>query len=76
MAMTDDELAAYLGIASAEPEQRAKIIAGIPGDRRAVYDRMKEVEIEVALWAEGLGPKPAGILIDTERSTMRRRAWR
>jgi hypothetical protein len=36
--------------------------------RRAVYERMKQVEIDVALWVEGLDPKPRGVLLDTERS--------
>jgi hypothetical protein len=37
---------------------------------------MKQVEIEAALWVEGLGPKPQGVLIDTVRDTKRRKAWR
>lgn len=32
---------------------------------------MKQVEIEANLWAAGVGPKPAGVLIDTERSLRR-----
>jgi hypothetical protein len=76
MPMDDDELAKYLGIADIAPEKRAKFIASIPPERRRLYERMKQVEIEAALWAQGLGPKPQGVLIDTERSTRRRRAWR
>jgi hypothetical protein len=74
MPMTDTELATYLGIAN-EPK-RDTLIAGLSPAKRALFDRMKEVEIEAALWVEGLGPKPAGVLIDTVRSTKRRRAWR
>lgn len=71
--MTDAELAAYLHLT---PAEAAIVIPKLTPEKRAVYERMKEVEIEVALWMEGLGPKPQGVLIDTERSTRRRRAWR
>lgn len=72
--MTDDELIKYLGI---ENEPNAlKAIGLFTPERRAVFDRMKQVEIEATLWAEGLGPKPKGVLIDTERSTRHRKGWR
>jgi len=71
--MTDEELTEYLRITAAEA---AIIIPKLTPSRRAVYDRMKQVEIEAALWAEGLGPKPQGVLIDTERGTKRRRGWK
>jgi hypothetical protein len=72
--MTDEELIKYLGI---ENEPKAlKAIGMFTPERRALYDRMKQVELEAELWAVGLGPKPQGVLIDTERSTKRRRAWR
>lgn len=72
--MTDEELIKYLGI---ENEPKAlKAIGLFTPERRALYDRMKQVEMEAELWAAGLGPKPQGILIDTERSTRRRRGWR
>jgi hypothetical protein len=71
--MNDAELAKYLHLS---PEEAAIVIPKLTPARRAVYDRMKQVEIEAALWAEGLGPKPQGVLIDTERSTKRRRGWR
>ena len=74
MAMSDAELAKFLGI---EGEPKAdKFIAGLSPEKRAVFDRMAEVENEVALWLEGLGPKPQGVLIDTVRDTKRRRAWK
>lgn len=72
-AMNDAELAEYLHLT---PAEAAIVIPKLTPEKRAVYDRMKQVEIEAALWAEGLGPKPTGVLIDTERSTKRRRAWR
>ena len=71
--MTDAELADYLHLTS---EEAAIVIPKLSPAKRAVYDRMKQVEIESALWSEGLGPKPRGVLIDTERSTKRRRGWR
>lgn len=71
--MTDNELAEYLHLT---PADAAIVIPKLTPARRAVYDRMKQVEIEAALWAEGLGPKPHGVLIDTERSTKRRKGWR
>jgi hypothetical protein len=73
MTMTDAELAAYLHLT---PEEAAIIIPKLTPQRRAVYDRMKQVEIEAALWMDGLGPKPAGVLIDTEKNARRRKAWR
>ena len=71
--MTDAELTAYLHLT---PEQAAIVLPKLSPARRAVYDRMKQLEIEVDLWTDGLGPKPAGVLIDTERSTRKRPGWR
>lgn len=71
--MDDAELAKYLHLS---PAEAAIVIPKLTPQRRAVYDRMKQVEIEASLWAEGLGPKPQGVLIDTERSTKRRREWK
>ena len=71
--MTDAELTAYLHLTA---EQAAIVLPKLSPARRAVYDRMKQVEIETNLWADGLGPKPTGVLIDTERSTRKRPGWR
>jgi hypothetical protein len=71
--VTDAELTKYLNIT---PEQAAIILPKLTTAKRALYDRMAQVAIEAALWTQGLGPKPAGVLIDTERGTRRRRAWR
>lgn len=71
--MTDVELARYLHLSVADA---AIVIPKLTPAKRAVYDRMKQIEIEAALWAEGLGPKPHGVLIDTERSTKRRWGWK
>lgn len=71
--MTDTELAEYLHLT---PAEAAIVIPKLTPEKRAVYDRMKQVEIEAALWADGLGPKPQGVLIDTERSTRLRKGWK
>jgi hypothetical protein len=71
--MNDAELAGYLHLT---PAEAAIVIPKLTPERRAAYERMKQVEIDVTLWVEGLGPKPRGVLLDTERSTKRRRAWR
>ena len=72
--MTDDELAHYLGIA--DDPLRAKFIAALSPKKRALFDRMSVIEAEIDLWQQDLGPKPTGVLIDSERATKRRRAWR
>lgn len=71
--MTDTELAQYLHLS---PADAAIVIPKLTPERRAVYDRMKQVEIEAALWVDGLGPKPTGVLIDTPRSVRSRKSWR
>ncbi len=52
-------------------------IEGLPRELRPklAANNMKQVEIEATLWIEGLGPKPTGVLIDTERSVRRRRTF-
>ncbi len=71
--MNDVELAKYLHLTPVEAEI---VIPRLSQQRRATYDRMKQIEIKAALWMAGLGPKPQGVLIDTERSTKRRREWK
>jgi hypothetical protein len=71
--MTDAELVEYLNLT---PAEAAIIIPKLTPARRAVYDRMQQVAIEAELWAAGLRPKPAGVLIDTVKQTRRRKAWR
>ncbi len=74
-AMTDEEMATFVGLTPDE-EKRVEFVKGLSPEKRALFERMATLEIEVNLWQEGLGPKPQGVLIDTERSTKRRRAWR
>lgn len=71
--MTDAELVEYLHLT---PAQAAIVLPKLTPEKRAIYDRMKQVEIEAALWVNGLGPKPTGVLLDTERDIKRRKGWR
>lgn len=73
--MTDEEMATFLGL-KPEEEDRVGFVKGLSPEKRALFERMASLEIECRLWQDGLGPKPQGVLIDTERSTKRRRAWR
>lgn len=71
--MTDEELARWLNLS---PEEATIVLPKITPTRRATYERMRQVEIEAMLWMEGLGPKPQGVLLDTERSMRRRKIAR
>lgn len=59
--MTDLELAKFLGIADDERWPRA--IAKLDPKKRAAYERMADVCIEVELYEAGLGPKPQGVIL-------------
>lgn len=72
--MTDQELATFLGIG--DDARWPKVVAKIAPAKRAVYERMAGLETEVALWQEGLAPKPEGVLIDLERDKRRNRYWK
>lgn len=61
MPMTDAELEVFLGI-TGEPNA-AKFIMALSLEKRALFGRMANLEIEVALWQDGLGPKPTGVII-------------
>lgn len=67
--LTDSELAEFLGI-PAEP-WAAKFIAELAPEKRAVYERMHQVEWELKLWQEGVGPKPQGIIVCHEHKRRR-----
>jgi hypothetical protein len=73
--LTDEEMATFLGL-SPEEEKRVEFVKYLSPEKRALFERMAGLEMELQLWQDGLGPKPQGVLIDTERSTRRRRAWR
>ena len=72
--MTDEELAKGLGLYSDPRWPQA--IAKLTPEKRAAYERMLDFVTEVQVWEAGAGPLPSGILIDTDRSTSRRKAWR
>lgn len=63
--MTDDELAAFMGIARAK--DRNRILAAVTPAERATYEEMHRVEVEAAAYLAGTGPKPAGVIICTRR---------
>ena len=67
--MTDAELEVFLGIKGTK--QCAKIMATITPAQRQLYDSMANLETEVKLWMDGLGPKPKGVLIDLARRPRR-----
>jgi hypothetical protein len=73
--VTDDEMATFLGL-KPEEEKRIEFVKLLSPEKRALFERMATLEIELKLWQDGLGPKPPGVLIDTNRRTYRRRAWR
>ena len=68
--MTDAELAKYLHLTDAEA---AKILPTFTPEKRALFDRMAEVEFEANLWAAGLGPKPSGVVNRTQIAALKRR---
>jgi hypothetical protein len=70
--MTDEELTAFLHIT---PEEAAIVLPKLSPERRRLFDRMRAVEFEDELWMAGLGPKPTGVLLDTARSTRKRKGW-
>lgn len=59
--MTDDELMAFLGITKAV--ERTAIMATITPEQRATYESMARVEFDLKLWVDGVGPKPAGVIV-------------
>jgi hypothetical protein len=66
MPMTDRQLAVYLNILHWPNWEEA--IKAFSAQRRATFDRMADLEKEIDLWAQGLGPKPKGVLVDSART--------
>lgn len=64
--MTDEQLAQYLGI-SDSPKWPA-VVRGLHPGVRATYERMAQLEVEIGLWQQGLGPKPSGVLLTSART--------
>lgn len=59
--MTDLELAKFLGIA--DDERWPGAIAKLDPKKRAHYEHMADVYIEIRLFEAGLGPKPEGVIL-------------
>lgn len=59
--MTDRDLAVFIGIG--DDPNWPKLIAGLAPEKRAVFERMSRVTIELQLWEAGLGPKPSGVIV-------------
>jgi hypothetical protein len=59
--MTDDELIAFLCIGD-EPD-KAAFIAGLSPEDRAMYEKMRAVE----MWDKGMGPRPDGVIACWEK---------
>ncbi len=75
MQVSDEKIADFCGVPADDP-LREKFVKSLSPEKRALFERMMTLEIELDLWQSGLGPKPTGVLIDTELSVKRRRAWR
>ena len=63
--MRDEELAVFLNLGTDEIGMKA--VAALPATKRALFDRMADLEHEVNLWSAGLGPKPVGVMIDLDK---------
>ena len=58
MPMTDEQLEDYICVPRGSLPRY-----DISPEKRALFDRMAEVENELALWRQGLGPKPKGVIV-------------
>lgn len=58
--MDDESLAVYLGL---NAEDAAKFIPKLTAERRAIYERMAEVEIDL-----NMGVVPDGVIVCNPRS--------
>lgn len=68
--MTRDQLKEFLGVTGKVGAD--KIIDGLSAKELATYERMAEVETELHLWQQGVGPKPPGVIICGPRQVRRR----
>lgn len=60
--MTDEQMAEYLGL-KGHPKA-LMVVRNLSPERRALYERMAGVEIEIELYEAGLAPRPKGVLLD------------
>lgn len=65
MMITDEELARELGIA--DDPRWPEAISRLTPQKRSAYEDLVIVSREMQLWELGLGPRPQGVLIDTDR---------
>ena len=68
--MTDEEMATFVGL-TPEDEARVAFVKHLSPEKRALFERMATLDMEVALWRDGLGPKPRGVLVDLVRGKRR-----
>lgn len=66
MAMSDDEMAEFLGFG--DDPRRIEAVQKLTPEERALFERMATLDIEVELWLAGLGPRPVGVLMDFPRN--------
>lgn len=59
--MKDEEMAIF--VCPDNPCLGLQIVATLPSTKRALFERMGELEGEIALWSAGLGPKPTGVIL-------------
>lgn len=62
--MTDEEVIAFCNIGNEPPEFVARFLAALTPERRALYDKMRQVEMWDA--SNGLIPLPEGVIICKE----------
>lgn len=71
--LTDAELASEPGFDGEDPERVARAMAALPPAKRASYERLVLLGRELRLYGQGLAPKPAGVMVDWDRSKRRGR---
>lgn len=69
-AMTDEDFAIAMNIDD-EPWGGMKIVANMPAEKRAAYERLVNVGDELNLWTAGLDPKPRGVIVCHEHKRRR-----
>jgi len=60
--MGDEQMAEFLGFG--DDPRGVEAVRKLTPEKRALFERMAGLEMEVNLWTSGLGPRPQGVLID------------
>lgn len=60
--MTDEEMGVFLA-PNEPPETRAKLVASLNADQRAMFEHMNQLCADIFLWENGLGPKPTNAIL-------------